>query len=366
MPLIGSPKLLGKEIVAVLLYRIGFRTPLSLKNSRGRIPRILYYHSVCDFQKDPLRVPDLAISIDNFEKQMEFIKEEFNVLPLDVIVDRFKKGKATYREMAITFDDGYLDNYTHAYPILKKYGLPATIFITTGYIGSNRLFWWDKLALTLKAARDKKINWQTLPSSLFTDELKGLLSKAATQGTSLTSLTNYLKSIGAKSREEVIGYLDKNIPNKDSLSPPPRLFLSWEEINEMRDNGVSFGSHTNTHPVLTEIPAERAREEIIVSKQILEESIGRKVSAFAYPDGCLNDEVKKIVEDAGYGYALQTGRYLNVYDNDRFAIPRKKIKEGHSIGLFGKFSAALFSMELSGVGDILLKRNERGKNPYGN
>lgn len=341
------------------------RTILSLKNSKTGRPKILYYHRICDRKEDFFPVPDLAVSKNNFEKQMEFIKEEFNVLPLDVIVDRFKKGKAlSYRDIAITFDDGYIDNYTYAFPILKRYGLPATIFLPTGYIGSDRLFWWDKLALILKAARSKEIEWKTFPLNLFSFKLKSLLRKTVSRETSLTPLTNYLKGIGTKRREEAIEYLEEKLLNGACFSLPPRLFLSWKEIKEMSGNGIAFGSHSHSHAILTEINDDVMVQELIFSKEIIKENIGTEVKAFSYPDGCVDYRVKRKVIEAGYDYAVKTNRYVTQDILDIYLIPRKMVKECHSKGYFNEFSKAMFTMELSGMYNHLLLRDSRRRNPY--
>ena len=112
-------KHLIKETLAILLYNMRFDAASRLTNNSKSAPVIFYYHRVCNPEDDFLSSPDLVVSKNNFENQMEFIKEQFNVLPLDVIIDRLKKGKTlSSRDVAITFDDGYIDNYIHAYPIL--------------------------------------------------------------------------------------------------------------------------------------------------------------------------------------------------------------------------------------------------------
>jgi len=137
-------KHLPKEILAVFLYSMRRRRPYSLNRDGDGHPLILYYHRVCNQEDDVLGLPDLIVSEDNFKKQVAFIKEYFNVLPLDVIVEQIKKGsRPSYCDIAITFDDGYIDTYRYAYPVLKHYGLPATVFLTTRYVNSSNLFWCD-------------------------------------------------------------------------------------------------------------------------------------------------------------------------------------------------------------------------------
>ena len=351
--------------MASILCNMGFDIASWLKRREDAYPLILYYHRVCDREDVFLSPPDLVVFKDNFERQIEFVCEKFNVMSLDVLVDRTKKGKAlSHGDVAITFDDGYLDNYLYAYPILKRYGVPATIFITTGFVGSNRLLWWDQLSLLLRGVKDKEVNWQAFPSPPFSSELKRLITKATTPGAPLTPLTNYLKSIGTKARDEVIEFLQKDLLSRGSLPLPPRLFLSWEEIREMSENGIAFGSHSHTHAILTEIDDDELSRELLLSQELIRDNLGVKVKAFAYPDGQLNERVKRHVIEAKYDYAVQTNRLIKKNPFDVYSIPRKMIKEGHSRGFFSGFSKPLFTMELSGMIDHLFLRDFRRRNPY--
>lgn len=358
-------KKIAKLTLARIIYRSGTGNIKSKNNSRYGSPVILYYHRVCDVTKNFLQIPDLVVSKNNFERQMEFVKKEFNVLPLDVIIDHLKKGKAlSCHDIAITFDDGYIDNYLYAYPILKKYGIPATIFVTTGYIGSNNLLWWDRLSLIIKAMRGTEIVWDDFSSDLLTSELKSILNNEKALRRSLTPLTNYLKSVGVHKREAIIQYLGKTILNSESLLSHQRVFLSWQEIKEMSGNGITFGSHSHTHAILTEMDDEYMNRELSLSKELIRENVGSDPEGFSYPDGCFDDRVKASVIKTGYHYAVQTNRLARRYLPDIYSIPRKMVKESHSIGCFSEFSKALFAMELFDTADRLFLRGVRRKNPY--
>ena len=365
MPAANYLKHFIKETLAVLLYNMRFGASSRLTNNGKSVPLIFYYHRVCDPEDDFLASPDLVVSKNNFEKQMQFIKEEFNVLPLDVVIGHFKKGKRlSCRDIAITFDDGYIDNYINAYPILKKYSIPATIFITTGYIGSNNLLWWDRLSLIIKAMRNTEIKWDDFSSALLTRKLKNILSNKKALKRSLTPLTDYLKSIGGDKRETIIHELGKTVLNSESFLPRQRIFLSWQEIKEMSGNGITFGSHSHTHAILTEIDGESLNRELSLSKELIRENMGVEVKGFSYPDGCLVDRVKGAVIKNGYHYAVQTNRSGTRYLPDIYSIPSKMIKESHSTGCFNGFSKALFAVELFDTADRLFLRGVRRKNPY--
>ena len=328
-------------------------------------PLIFYYHRVRD--NDAADNVGLSISVDNFNNQIKYFARYCNVVSLDFMVKKIREGKSlSPNDVAITFDDGYNDNYANAYPVLKKYNVPATIFLTTGYIGTNRLLWWDKLIFILSHIKQEEVQNIPLKDEILPKSIKHKICECVKNfnGKEISLLINELKSIGRSKREWILKYLEDNYGDKTGLRFIPRTFLSWDEIKEMANNGISFGSHTHTHSILTEISHEEIRKELTISKQIIEEGISKQISAFAYPDGCLNEEIRNIVKQSGYGFAVQTFRNNENNKIDLFSIPRKMIKEGHSRGIFEKFSKALFAMELSGILDKFFLRKKRSINPY--
>jgi peptidoglycan/xylan/chitin deacetylase (PgdA/CDA1 family) len=187
---------------------------------------ILAYHSVSNKRTD-----NLAVHAQDFDKQLNWLKKNnYQSLSLNGL----KNSGPLDKMVAITFDDGYRDNYHVALPILKKYGFKATIFITADFTGTDHIFWWDK------------------------------------------------KKIG-------------KYGDKDDFK-----LLSWNQINEMRDYGIEFGSHTKKHRLLPEISETEARIEIEESKSKISDMINSDVYSFCYPAGGLNDSIINMVGDAGY------------------------------------------------------------------
>jgi peptidoglycan/xylan/chitin deacetylase (PgdA/CDA1 family) len=127
----------------------------------------------------------------------------------------------------------------------------------------------------------------------------------------------------------------------------------------MAEEGIEFGSHTRSHPFLTQIAPEAAREEIAASRHELEERVGRPVIAFAYPDGRFDETIERLVEEAGYACAFQTRRLSRADRDSRYALPRRPVKEAHSTGFGGRFSSRLFAAELDGAVDRALFRGSR-------
>ena len=160
------------------------------------------------------------------------------------------------KPIVISFDDGYRDNYENAYPILRKYNIPATFFLTTGFIGTGQIPRWDK--------------------AYYND--------------------------------------GKN------------LMLSWQQVREMRGYGITFGSHTLTHPFLTRISRKQAQKEICLSKDIIEQKTGMPITTFSYPSGNFDSDIKQIVKEAGYSAAVSTIPGYNSTHDDVHALKRNVIQ----------------------------------------
>jgi peptidoglycan/xylan/chitin deacetylase (PgdA/CDA1 family) len=214
---------------------------------------IICYHCIRDEGNPHLRPAKIA----DFEKQMQYLSKVYNPISLEKMAQHIQNGTSLpSKAIAVTFDDGYQDNYENAYPILKKYNIPATFFLTTGFIGTGEIPAWDKGYYTGEKA----------------------------------------------------------------------LMLSWEQVREMSDNGISFGSHTLTHPFLTRIPHKHAQREISLSKDIIEQKIGKPVTTFAYPSGNFDADIKGIVKGAGYSAAVSTIPGHNSMNDDVYVLKRNVIQ----------------------------------------
>ena len=269
-----------RKLVRWAVASITYGSGVAKLFSRGQSARILVYHSI---NHDPLN--PFSVSPGDFEAQVRLLSQKYNVISLQELVSRIQDGKEMpANAVAITLDDGFQDNYTFAYPILKKYNVPATIFVV----------------------------------------VESLESKAAV-GSSLSG------------RE-------------------PGRYLSWAQVREISQNGISFGSHSLTHPWLTQVPLAQARREIVQSKAQLEQFLGEPVHLFAYPGGRLCDfsqEIKEIVIESGYSGACVGLNGANGPDTDPYLLRRTKIEVDDSMGVF--------EMALKGALDafILLDRTRR-------
>ncbi|MBW1678997.1 MAG: polysaccharide deacetylase family protein [Deltaproteobacteria bacterium] len=284
---------------------------------------ILMYHRVDEPTADYF---NLCVPPSNFEKQMRYLKKNYRVISLKTLAQYIRSKKSLPDDcVVITFDDGYRDNHTNAYPILKKYGLPATIFLTIGYINNNELPWWDRLARIVEEGRKKIVNLD-LPAEICPERIKKPLSEIFSGETAISkkkinSLASLFKEVSEDQKNLTLNYLEEKIlPPMESSE-----MLSWTQIKEMSNNNISFGSHTFTHPILTKVDADRAKYEILISRIELERKIGKHFFCFSYPNGTeqdFNEEIIKMVEESGYVCACSAINGKNGLKNDLFSLRR--------------------------------------------
>ncbi len=284
-------------LVASVANRIGFLEAYSSVRSRlvKSQAAILIYHRVCP-KVDNWSLGSLSPA--NFEMQMKYFAQNYELLSLDNLVQFIKSGEPFPKNaIVVTFDDGYKDNYLYAYPILRKYKIPATIFLTTGYIGASELFWWDKVAYIIENNTSiKKLNLNGLGSYSLQSELEKTKVKSI--------ICEKLKKMPDNQRISII----QKLINICKVEIPPDLgekyFLSWSEIKEMDNAGITFGAHSVNHPILINMPLELAKNEIIQSKKDIEEKLGKQITAFSYPNGNFNAEVVELVRKSGFVCAV--------------------------------------------------------------
>ena len=260
---------------------------------------ILMYHRVGPNKSNWLLPP---ISTNDFENQMRYLSKTHKILPLNDLAKYIIEGKTVDEKIAVvTFDDGYKDNYICAFPILKKYNIPATVFLVTGNIGTKNLFWFDKIRYLLLHSKIKRINLNEF-GDFTLNTLKNRLFSSFIISEKLKKIPNEKKN---NILEEIENISDVNIP----VDLAKNLILSWDEVKEMNECSVDFGAHTVTHPILTRISFDRAKYEISQSKKNIEKKIGKTVNTFCYPNGTSDDfntNLLNFVTESGFSCAVTT------------------------------------------------------------
>jgi peptidoglycan/xylan/chitin deacetylase (PgdA/CDA1 family) len=293
---------------------------------------VVNYHRIDDpYRKDfDSFKPNVSATPQDFDRQMEYLAKWFHVVSLKDIVEWLdgRRDLPPYAAL-ITFDDGYLDNYTSAFPILRKYNFPALIFLTTGHIGTDAPFYWDMAAYCFSHTENDHL---TFPDG----HVEGWSDQQQLERVS----KNWIELMKTLPQNEKLKYVG-NLPVLLGVSVPAGFFqtlmMNWDQVREMQKDGVEFGAHTMHHPILTRISLEQVREEVVGSKSRIEEELGEPVLGFAYPNGQasdLNEGIEKIVADAGIraAFTLLSGpSSLGEVKRNPYAIRRIFISHRHTL-----------------------------------
>jgi peptidoglycan/xylan/chitin deacetylase (PgdA/CDA1 family) len=276
----------------------------------------------------------IVLREETFAKMLGFLSRDFALITLHDFMDGGDGSEAAARPRCLlTFDDGWRDNYTTAYPWLKKYSTPAAIFLATGMIDGNTSFWVEQLCKMWKDGARRAPLAALGKSGLKNDEESGP-----------EATIEFLKHMSTAERT---GILSSVLPREDSDASGGDRMLTWSEVEEMKSGGIEFASHTVSHPLLTYEKDEDVLEELSKSRQIVAEKLGAQVKAFAYPNGDWDDRVRRLVKKAGYSCAFTTRPGWHQEGDDPFVIRRILIHEGNVTGWKGRFSPAVFRLTLA-------------------
>jgi peptidoglycan/xylan/chitin deacetylase (PgdA/CDA1 family) len=263
---------------------------------------VLTYHRVDDPAASPLLYPGLiSAQPAEFEEQMAYLASQCRPISLTEL-RAVRRGEARLepRSVLVTFDDGYRDFAEHAWPILKRQGIPVTLFVPTAYPGDpDRAFWWDRLygALVSTGARG--------PIATSAGELP--LATAADRLDAFRRLRSHLQAL---SHEKATGLVDEVCAALAAPTSAPAV-LGWPELRALAVDGVVLAPHSRSHPLLDRLPRQAVRDEIVGSLEDLEREIGVTPPVFAYPAGAQDAYVAGILEEAGFELAFATTRGTN-------------------------------------------------------
>lgn len=287
-------------------------TLASPAGTRGRLS-ILIYHRVLA-TPDPLLpdTPDRAV----FDWQMALVKRHFNVLPLAEAGRLLQAGRLPARAACITFDDGYADNLTEAWPILNRHGLPATFFVATGFLDGGRMFNDTLIELVRR-----------LPAGDcdLTDVGVGVvaLNGAESRIGLIHKLIGQFKYQPMTQRQEAVEALALRF----GVTLPDDLMMTSDELRKLAASaGVEIGGHTRNHPILTRLDDDAARDEIMTGKRDLEARLDRPIRLFAYPNGRPGkdyaDGHAAMARECGFELAVSTAPAAARMGADPFQLPR--------------------------------------------
>jgi peptidoglycan/xylan/chitin deacetylase (PgdA/CDA1 family) len=305
-----------------------------------------YHRVVQDFSAHTVNsIPAMLISTDMLERQLDWIGRRFQFISVDELGAKLVNGERCDKPTAvITFDDGYRDVYQNAYPLLKRKGIPATVFVVTGHMGATRPFIYDRLYLLLSRAF---CAWHSAADDLIRlllglgiyQPTVDLIRRAG--GNPHKSLTALLSTLGQADLYRIIEALEEKVEIHASLLQEFTP-MTWEMLTDLHRNGVTIGSHTKTHIVMTNEGPDRIEAELRGSRQELERRLGAPVKHFAYPDGKFNMAAVTAVAAAGYHFGYTTCRHRDPI-HPLLTIPRILLWENAPLDALGSFSSAVMS-----------------------
>jgi peptidoglycan/xylan/chitin deacetylase (PgdA/CDA1 family) len=246
------------------------------------------------------------------------------------------------KSVVITFDDGFANNCSVAWPLLKRRNVPFTIFVTTGMVGvAGAQLWTERVkrAVYLSTKIGATLEFETGQKQLD-------LSSRVTRAAAARATVNGLKRLSPIQRDDAVTQVEKTC-GRPALRPDEQEryeFLSWEQIRTMAAEGVEFGSHTVNHPILTTLAPGVLRSELQNSKLTLESQIRRECYSFAFPNGSFSDygpREKAELSALGYRCALSLNGTLNGRRADLLEIDRININRQHDDAMFRAAAAGL-------------------------
>lgn len=321
-----------KEFKASLLKNSGLLNLLrsaDLKKT-DTVP-ILAYHGIFNDKEKYNPASDLiSATAEAFDEQLRYIKDlGYRVTTFKYLKDlRFSRAKTEDKLLIITFDDGFKNNYDIAFPIIKRYGLTATIFVATDYIDNGSIFWFEKLNILLRETSASEINIS------YPIKMKYDIRTPDSKNKCSSEIKKMLKGLPDIERQQLLYSLMEELDWNSCCKGLPRMVLSWDEIKGMSDYGIEIGSHTINHPILTKVSNQILKYELTMSKKRIEEMTGKEVISLAYPNGSYDERVKQEAMDAGYTFGLSYKHGLHKMIDDPFEIRRVIVENYFSMSLF--------------------------------
>jgi peptidoglycan/xylan/chitin deacetylase (PgdA/CDA1 family) len=264
-----------------------------------------------------------------FEAQMRYVRRRYRVLSLDELCEEMEKPSGKGDAVAVTFDDGYRDLYSHALPVLRKYQIPATIFLPVTCIETGQVPWYDRIFLALQVFPEVKFEIDLDRRRTFE------LTSFHTRLQAAAEIIQYLRTLPDDRRRECCAGLEERI-----ILPQDELrdrMLTWEQIRAMCREGINFGSHTMTHPAVSQLTTAQLDSELGESKRVLENRIGSPAVHFAYPFGKPADcgtVASPVLVRNGYRSAATTVEGTNEPGDNCFELRRSQIGNERSFPMF--------------------------------
>jgi peptidoglycan/xylan/chitin deacetylase (PgdA/CDA1 family) len=262
-------------------------------------------------------LPGIVVRERTFRELVSYVTRRCE--PVDL--QQAEPGKPSRRiRIVFTFDDGWSDNHSIAFPIARRNDIPVTVFICPGLMDRESPFWPEEAAAFMTAMRP----------AIEISEIESEIEK--------------LKAYASEKRTERLGELSEEARRRGVRVAPSTVdrTVSWADVGEMSREGIQFGSHTLTHQILTKVPLDEASKEIRESKLAVESALSKRCEAFSYPNGDWSPDTRRLLAEQGFRLAFTTERGAWTSTCDPLAIPRSNVSEDNLAGLTGRFSTLMF------------------------
>ena len=312
-----------RELLSRAFATTRFTRILELLPQR-RVLIVLTYHRIGDPLSTPYDSGVFSATADELDDHIRHLKKRFHMLTPEEAINIARGAGPTTASVLITFDDGYLDNYEAAFPVLQSQGVSAMFFLATGFVGSSRVPWWDRMAFVIKQCPTSTIRLRYPQPVEFDVEKLGLLEVSA-------RILRIYRSPAVTDPDR----FERELSEACQATPPGNdarpLFMSYDQAREMQAAGQAFGSHTHSHTILSTLSADAQREEFRASREILERELNTTIDVLAYPVGSTHAFSGQSIEELkATGYRAAFSHYggmnrpgeIHPYDIRRLPMDR--------------------------------------------
>jgi len=277
-----------------------------------------------------------------FEAQMKYVRTHYRVVPLGQLCREIANGDTVRPTLAITFDDGYRDLYTHAFPVLRKHEIPATIYLIGRCMETGESPWYDRIFVALDHAPESTVELEL-------DEPRQLaLTSVAARRKAAWEIVCFLRTVSDERRRNwCLAFEAQMKPPQEKLEG---RMLDWNQVRLMQAGGTSFGAHTMTHPCVAQVETAKLEQELSASRRLLEAGLGTPAEDFAYPFGKISDCLATgdgYLAQCGYRSAVTTVEGISTAGADLMRLNRMQIGDDRSLSLFAFNLARMFFESVS-------------------
>lgn len=317
-----------KRFIASALHNSGLLKYISISRLRGKAIVLMYHRVLLPEEANQcFSHPGIVVSRNTFKLHIEFLNTHFTPLTLEQFERHLLSGEPFPRGAClITFDDGWIDNYSNALPILNELSTPAVVFTATDYIGSDSAFWQERLGHLI---------YKTVLLGFGTEILQDhgiLFSNTQNERelrSEIASIVDWYRKQPYESVFSLIADLEEvlRLGGYHAEVVPYDRFMSWEHIDSLVESGISVESHSCSHRILTRLDPQSLDSELEASRRILQDHLGHEIKAIAYPNGDFNKSVREKVSKYGFRLAFTTQEGFADLTTDNLLIPRINMHE---------------------------------------